>query len=80
MTCQRRVSDLLRASNISHSMCCCFLCTVHSVCDVQYLKCCLCFSPRQDPKCGWKCSAAHVSEVPAVLLAVSAKPGEKPVT
>lgn len=35
-------------------------------------------SPRQDPKCCWKCSAPHVSEIPAVLLALSAKSGKSP--
>lgn len=43
--------------------------------------CCGCrcrFSPGQNTKCCGKRSAAHVSEVPAILLAVSAKPGKKP--
>lgn len=37
---------------------------------------CVCFSPRKDPECCWKCSAFNVSKVPAVLLAVPTEPGE----
>lgn len=36
----------------------------------------LCFSSGKNPKRSGECSAAHVSEIPAVLLAVSAKPGK----
>lgn len=35
----------------------------------------VCFSPWQNQKCSGKRSAAYVSEIPAILLAVSAKSG-----
>lgn len=46
--------------------------SLHVLC----LICCVSFSSRENPKCSGKCSAAHVSEIPAILLAVSAKPGK----